>query len=224
MTSTASLLLGAALLLAGKESVVQTLAEIREGLPAGASSEVERPLRIELHFPSPEDSRTLATVHGVDDLWSIDRLAIWAREGEGYRLVEAVEEGHASAATFRYADRRFLLLVRSMPAAGHAWDGVRVAYPAEDGSLQPVILRKSGPCSPYLPDIGTRFEDSYGGWYSFEDDAIEFEWMIWKDGDPPNFPSGGAVVGTLEITGEGPFELRVQSCKKLSMQELDESE
>ena len=207
------------------EKTARDLREIRASLPPGDECDERRDLVVEIPIPPGGEPRSLVTIHRGKECWT-DRLAVWRREGTGYRARHVFDEGSAGAEVLHFKGKDFVVLTQTQPSAGRSWAGNVLLAVTGDSDLLVVPFSGVTRCGSTLPPLGESFEHSTGGFYSFGDGDLRFEWNVWKPDDSPNFPAGGLVTGTLTIVesphSESGLRLVVEDCRVWSPEEADE--
>jgi hypothetical protein len=126
-------------------------------------------------------------------------LRVWRfRQGRYYLVKEykTPEPGsHLSAGAFHYEGRAYLHVMRGWIGTGNQYDDE--FFRIESGGLVKLTTPKG------LPLALAPGEGVWKGFVeTFEDDQLEFEFGIWKDGDGNCCPTAGWVKGTYRIAGD----------------------
>jgi hypothetical protein len=135
-------------------------------------------------------------------------------KGPGVETLMTIQEGRASARAFRSRGSWFVFVRVSELTGTHEFFSAYLYQARRDGTMVPVALAPGAACrGRELPALT---EPTQSASYSLRGTALQFDSPIWRDGDKPNFPSGGRESVRLALVPKrgGGFILRVVSCKE----------
>jgi HEAT repeat protein len=171
-------------------------AEILAPIPADPDN--VHPLEVADQFETKSPDGTVVYVVLHKGKGRCDLLRIWRFQRGSYYLVKEYKAAESyiylSAGEFRYHGKAYLHVMRLWDGTGynHEDDFFRI----ESGGLTPLTTPKG------LPIMLAPGEGVWkGAFQTFEDDQLEFQFGIWKEGDANCCPTAGSVRGTYTIVG-----------------------
>lgn len=160
----------------------------------------------------------LATIHSQKGRVSFrfSRLTFWKVIGNEYSPIHVFEaSGGATMEMFEQFGSSFLFAQLREPSAGAVWEATAIFFIDNKGNLEQVRLLDPAKCDVELPLLTLDDDGSTRGQvYRLVDSVVCFETYLWRRDDPPNFPSGGFLSGTLKIQrlDNGSFVAEIEKC------------